>query len=182
MTRITIKIEAEPVTAGLRRLAEAGADLTPVMRQIGEALVETTRRRFPAGRAPDGTPWAPNSPVTIARFLGRYGGTRRKDGKGLTKKGARLEAGKRPLIGESRSLSTQIAWRADAASVEIGSPMVYAAVQQFGAAKGAFGVTRRGAPIPWGDIPARPFLGLSDDDRALILALIEDHLRGAAGA
>lgn len=178
---IHITLEAEAVQAALRRLLQAGAELTPLMRELGEALVETTRRRFQEGRAPDGTAWAPNSPVTLVRFLDRYAGTRRKDGRGRTRKGERLAAGKRPLIGESRSLSTQIAYRADATSVEVGSPVIYAAVHQFGAARGAFGATRRAVPIPWGDIPARPFLGLSRDDEALILDLIEDHLRRAAG-
>lgn len=148
MSRVTLRLEDEAVRAALDRVLRAEGDLTAVMRQIGEALVETTRRRFQEGTAPDGRPWAPNSPVTVARWLARFGGTRRKDGRGLTARGARLAAAKRPLIGESRSLSTQIAYEADARSVTVGSPMVYAATQQFGATPGAFGRTRRGAPIP----------------------------------
>ncbi|WP_337877518.1 phage virion morphogenesis protein [Elioraea sp.] len=164
---ITIKLGVEDtIRTALRRVLDATGDLTPVMREIGEALVESTRQRFRLGRAPDGTPWAPNSPVTVARFLARFAGARRKGGRGPTKRGQGLAAAKRPLIGESRALSTQIAWRADARSVEVGSPLVYAATQQFGAAQGAFGTTRRGAPIPWGTIPARPFLGLSREDAA----------------
>jgi len=54
--------------------------------------------------------------------------------------------------------------------------MVYAAVHQFGAAQGAFGNTSRGSPIPWGDIPARPYLGLSDDDRQEIETFVADRL------
>jgi len=179
---ITIKpgLEADAVRAALRRLLDATGDLSPVMREIGEALVDSTRRRFQAGRAPDGTAWAQNSPVTVEHFLRRYSGARRKDGRGLTKKGQQLAGSKRPLIGESLALSTQIAYRASALAVEVGSPMVYAAVQQFGAAQGAFGRTRRGAPIPWGTIPARPFLGLSSDDTSVILELISDHLRRTA--
>ncbi len=57
--------------------------------------------------------------------------------------------------------------------MEIGSPSIYAGTHQFGAAKGAFGSTSKGAPIPWGDIPARPFLGLSDADEADIRDLID---------
>jgi len=52
-------------------------------------------------------------------------------------------------------------------------------VQQFGAKKGQFGKTRRGAPIPWGNIPARPFLGVSVSDRSDILAILAEHLRKA---
>jgi phage gpG-like protein len=61
--------------------------------------------------------------------------------------------------------------------VEVGSSLEYAAVQQFGARQGQLGRTRRGAPIPWGDIPPRPFLGLSAADRQEILGILAEHLR-----
>lgn len=35
--------------------------------EIGEALLESTKARFPAQTGPDGRRWAANSPVTIAR-------------------------------------------------------------------------------------------------------------------
>lgn len=54
--------------------------------------------------------------------------------------------------------------------------MEYAAAQQFGMKKGYAGANKRGSPIPWGDIPARPFLGISDHDRGMILDEISDYL------
>ena len=54
--------------------------------------------------------------------------------------------------------------RATSHSVEVGSLFVCAGTHQFGAEKGSFGSTAKGTPIPYGDIPARPFLGLSDAD------------------
>jgi len=155
---ITIEIDDREIQAALRRLQQQIGDLTPVMQQIGEYLVQSTKDRFARGEAPDGTPWAPNSPVTLAR-----------------------KKGNRPLIGESGRLSNEIYPRAGRDFVEVGSAPEYAAVQQSGARKGQFGKTRRGAPIPWGDIPARPFLGLSDDDRREILDILADALREAAG-
>jgi len=50
-------------------------------------------------------------------------------------------------------------------------------VQHFGASQGAFGKTKRGAPIPWGNIPGRPYLGFSDEDRSVILQTIEKYLK-----
>ncbi|WP_409934431.1 phage virion morphogenesis protein [Tepidimonas sp.] len=41
---------------------------------------------------------------------------------------------------------------------------------------GTFGATKRGGKIPWGDVPARPFMGISDDDRSAILDIIRKHL------
>jgi phage gpG-like protein len=54
--------------------------------------------------------------------------------------------------------------------------MVYAAAQQFGMKKGYAGRNSKGRPIPWGDIPARPFLGISDYDKATILDFIAMNL------
>ena len=42
------------------------------------------------------------------------------------------------------------------------------------------GKTRRGAPIPWGDIPARPFVGLSSEDKEAVLETIAEALERAA--
>ena len=47
---------------------------------------------------------------------------------------------------------------------------------QFGMPKGYAGRTQRGAPIPWGDIPPRPFLGLSTSDAESVTAIIRDYL------
>jgi len=186
----SIVIDDREIRDALARLAGKAGDLTPAMRDIGEYLVDSTRRRFGEGRAPDGTPWAPNAPSTILRFLHKKSGAYDKTGARIgTKKGyydrkGRLAArgvalvnAKRPLVGEARALSTQIHYRAGQASVEVGSSMEYSAVQQFGAQKGAFGSTKRGAPIPWGDIPARPFLGLSGSDKAAILDIISGYLK-----
>lgn len=167
-----VKLDDSALRAALARLRAAAGDARPAFREIGEYLIEATRRRFVEGRGPDGTAWAPNSPATLARVL---------PGKGAAagRRGRPGGAGKRPLLGESLQLSRQWSYRADDRSVTVGTPLAYAATQQFGARKGQFGRTRRGAPIPWGTIPARPFLGLSAADREAVLALVSAHLRRA---
>jgi len=145
-------------------------DLTPVMDDIGELLIETTKQRFQTSTAPDGSRWAPNSPATIRRYLKIMGGAFSKRTGGLTKRGARLAASKKPLIGETKSLSTQISYRADRTSVEVGSLMPYAAIHQFGGQAG------RGRKVT---IHARPFLPIKPDetlydaDKRRILDVIE---------
>jgi phage gpG-like protein len=77
-----------------------------------------------------------------------------------------------------------LTYRADADSVEVGTNVIYAGTHQFGARQGAFGRTRRGGPIPWGDIPARPFLptdGLPEEQRREVLDLIREHFARAVG-
>ena len=57
MAGVTIHVtlnDAE-VRAALNRLLAAGRDMTPLMRDIGEHLLNTTRERFVSQQAPDGT-------------------------------------------------------------------------------------------------------------------------------
>ncbi|PWE28979.1 phage virion morphogenesis protein [Pararhodobacter marinus] len=173
---IALDFNDTEIQSGLDRLARAVTDMTPVMADIGEAQVVSTRDRFMAGTAPDGTPWAPKSPATIAAY------ERRRD-----------PVDPRPLFGPSHRLRSEITSYAGTTSVEWGTNVIYAAVMQFGAAQGEFGA-RMGRtipgekrphsqdyffPIPWGPIPARPFLGLSDEDRNGILEALEDWLTRA---
>jgi len=178
VTRITITPEDHGIGVALERIIETGKSPRPLLSAIGETLVDSTKRRFQTSTDPEGKPWAPNSPVTIERHLGAFKGSFTKKG-GLSKKGAARAAAKKPLIGETRALSSNIAWQLEGNdTVVVGSPMIYAAVQQFGARKGEFGRTKRGAPIPWGNIPARPFLGLSHEDRDDISDLAANFILG----
>ena len=138
--RIRVELDDAELRAALERLAAAGRDLTPAMQYIGEELLNSAKERFRSQTAPDGTPWAPLSEVTRARK------PRNKD-KILTLEG---------------NLRGTLDYRADADSVEVGSPLIYAGTHHFGAKQGSFGRSRRGGPLPWGDIPARPFLADAD--------------------
>ena len=158
MIRTTIK--EDQITLGIGALAESLADLTPVMQEIGEFLVASTKDRFQAGVSPDGSAWTPKSPTTI---------------KAAARRGVRLDP--RPLFGETGMLSSQIGMVAGPNSVEVGSNMIYSAVMQFGAGKGAFGADKAGHPIPWGSIPARPFLGLSEADEQGIRDIVDEWLQ-----
>ena len=138
----------------LRALVAAGHDLTPAMRDIGEYLVRSTKERFADETDPVGAPWAPLSEHTKRR-------KRRNAGRVLTRDG---------------HLGGTIAFQAGPTSVEVGSPLIYAGTHQFGAEKGSFGSTAKGRPIPWGDIPAREFLGLSEPDRDELTDILRDYL------
>lgn len=145
----------------LRRVVSSVSHARPLMSAIGEVLVDSTKQRFVTSTGPDGKRWIDNADSTILNYLRRYSGTFGKRG-GLTKKGMTRLVSKKPLVGESKALSTRINYQATNDSVAVGSPEVYAAMQHFGGKRSQF-------PNLWGDIPARPVLGLSDSDRDSIL-------------
>lgn len=172
---ITIELDDARVLDVLRSLLQRMTDMTPAMQDVGNYLVRSTKRRFGTSIGPDGQRWAPNSPITYLRMLEHSSGTTLKNGK-INKKGATLVMGKKPLIGETHRLSTEIYPIVRRTSVSIGSPLKYAATQQFGAAQGEFGKTRRGGPIPWGRIPPRPFMGLDATDQANVIDIVREYL------
>lgn len=78
-------------------------------------------------------------------------------------------AGQSLLMGESDLLdSIQFFNRGD--SVEVGTNLIYGAIHQFGGAEVGM------------NIPARPYLGLSSDNEADVLAVVEDFIEGALRA
>lgn len=134
-------------------------DMTPLFDDIAEYMLDATRQRFIKGVAPDGTAWAPKRQSTLDRY-------RRLGYGALT----------RPLIGPGKALSRQIQRLVNKDGVVIGSSLIYSEVQQSGAVKGALGTDRRGRPIPWGNIPARTWLGISRDDETAIVRITEAYV------
>ncbi|MEW6133667.1 MAG: phage virion morphogenesis protein [Pseudomonadota bacterium] len=174
---ITVEITDQETRKAFANLIASAENPKQLMAQIGELLVDSTKQRFATSTAPDGSRWAENSDITLLGYLDKYKGSYRKKDGGLTQKGAKRLGGKKPLIGESGALSTTIAYKIEGVgTLIIGSPMEYAGAHQFGMEKGYAGSTKGGAPIPWGDIPAREFLGLSDQDQVMILELNSDFL------
>lgn len=144
---IEIIYDDAEVMAALHQLLERTGNIRPALVDIGEAGVESTKQRFGTMTAPDGSHWATNSDVTIDR-------------KGFN----------RPLTGETGTLMDTIRYQLDGDfAVLIGSNKDQAAMMQFGGTKAEF-------PNLWGDIPGRPYLGISDADKAEILSIIQRHL------
>lgn len=170
---IKIEITDTGVVEAFNRLVAFGEDPRGALMGIGEKMLDFTKRRFVESTDPYGNPWAQNSDTVLRATLHRSGRNFTKAGK-LSKRGQAVLAGKKPLIGESKSLSTQFSYPVlGADTVVVASPMVYAAMQNFGGSKAKF-------PHLWGDIPARPFF--PDESRGLPDELsreITDVLRAA---
>lgn len=158
MAAYTVEWDDREVRAALQALIDKGRDLRPAFELIGDQLIDSTKRRFATSTAPDGSAWAP------------------------------VKRGGKPLVGETRALSTNIVKRVTGDSLEIGSPLEYAAFHQFGTSpytirpKNKRALHWPGAAHPVSGavehpgLPARPFLGISDDDEAMILDVLTDWL------
>ncbi len=149
---LDVTLDTSQVGKALDDLADRLGDLTTPLNDIGEYLQISTDDRFRQKVAPDGSPWAPLSPVTLAR----------KKGSGILREKGTLQDTLRKQV-----TSTELAF---------GTDRPYGAVHQFGQKKGASGKTGKGQSIPWGDIPAREYLGLSSDDEAEVLLIIQEYL------
>ncbi len=138
----------------LHRLA--GVNWTGLHKEIGEELVASTQLRFREETAPDSTKW----PQSIR---------------------AREEGGQ--TLSDTRRLRNSITAAARPDRVEVGTNDKRAAVHQFGAvirpkrAKALrFRVGKRWATKQEVSIPARPFLGVSDDDEQAIKEIIQERI------
>lgn len=161
----TVTLEKVALDRHLAQLQRKLGSLTPIFDEIGGMLVTSTNQRFETQAAPDGQAWKPHTATTLLlRAQGGIRGTRvvfRKDG-GLTVRARKtIDAAKLLIL--TGALQKSITHRATSSQVQVGTNRVYAAIHQFGGRAG------RGKKV---DIPARPYLGLSDADRNAILTIV----------
>ncbi|SPH20996.1 hypothetical protein ASD8599_01737 [Ascidiaceihabitans donghaensis] len=151
MANVTFNDDA--LQAALRNLDLGLQDKSTLMNQIGEAWAQLNTDRLEAGVSPDGTSFAPRSQATLAAYAA----------KGISPIGGPLR-----LTGD---MANFIHHDYSPDHAEVGSSAVQAAMMHFGGPKSRF-------PNLWGDIPARPFVGLAESDTPEITEVIEDYLEG----
>lgn len=160
--RAWISVDDAEVRGALQRLLALGQNASPAMREVAALGKTATRLRFRAERGPDGQRWKPS---LRAQLVG---------GRTLTK---------------DRHLAGSINASSGANFAEWGVNRIYAAIHQFGGvirAKSAGGLKFR---IPGGGfavvkavrMPARPYLGVNEDDRANILDVFQRRIGSATG-
>ena len=74
---------------------------------------------------------------------------------------ARRKAGK--ILSQSGQLRDSIQPDSHDTEASISSSDPKAPTHQFGAKQGQYGRSSRGGPLPWGDIPARPFMPIDEN-------------------
>jgi len=126
---------------------------------IGAAAERQTSRRFQTEKeSPDGVPWASWSP--------KYAASKHGEGGHEPHPGLLESAGKHSILVLDGHLQDSITHTVDGLEVSWGVTDIKGPTHQYGAKKGSYGSTGKGSPIPFGNIPARPFLGISADNQA----------------
>lgn len=156
---IEIQVDTRAIDQALRRLESHVEDTSPAMRAIGEHIASQIDLSFRDAKDPYGNPWKELSAVTVAK-------RRRESSKPLNDTG---------------HLKASITSNPGHNEVTIGTNEKYGRTHQFGATQGQYGRSRRNGPIPWGNIPARPFMptesgGMPLDWEQDILDIIRDYI------
>ena len=146
--RLYIEVDTRQAEAYFAQLRERSADLSDLMSDIGEALVESTWNRWDRGVGPDGVPWVPLA-----------------DGSGRT-----------PLL-RTRAMRDGLFPSHGADWVELSLSAKQARWHQEGTKPYQIKPKKEGAPmIQHPGLPARPMLGLSTDDHDMIARLAAAYL------
>lgn len=165
---LLVRLDWDEAKAAFGRLERAVADTTRIMRAVGAGLVTSTQDRIDAGHGPDGEAWPALNPVYAAG----------KRGPGILRESA-MRGG----------LQGSLTYRAAPAQVQVGTNKIYGAIHQHGGVitpkSGGRLVFRLGNRIVRAKsvtIPARPYLGVSIEDREMIMDVIEGALARALGS
>ncbi len=161
MTGVAVRatITQGSVLEALAKLALDPGDKRSLLDNIGSGVAESTRLRFIDQEAPDGTPWVPS-----LRAKHQGGETLRDTGR----------------------LMNSITHAVSGDTVEVGTNVPYAHPLHFGATikptGGKFLHFRAWPGGPWARkstviLPARPFIGINDDDAQEIADVITAFLR-----
>lgn len=151
---IDVEWEDRRVKEALRRLVAAGGNMQTVFADIGEYLLISHHERFDKEETPDGTPWEPLKEETLRRKMlrGKRGGA------------AGIKAASK-ILRESGDMADTLRYQADDRGLDFGTDRIQGATHQLGDED-------RG-------IPAREFLGLSDEDERQVLVIIHRHIEAA---
>lgn len=167
---VDVELDAKPFGDAFAALVESW-DTTDLHADIGEHLLNATDERFEAERAPDGTPWAPLSPATLVSQYESRGRTKRAF-KQRTRRGEfQVTAGFGRFLESKRILQDKglrgglrgdVSYRAEDGRVSVGVSKIYGRRQHLGDED-------QSAP---GAIPARPYVGVANDDEVVIASIV----------
>lgn len=177
---LDVTIDVSSVGRALEQLAERLGDMRVPLLDIGEYLHQSTDARARNQVGPDGRPWAPLSPRTLAK---------KKGNKKLRESGALLDTLRHSVAGDELQFGTD---RPYGAIHQFGGKIEHAAQsrqvyfkEKGGVVGNRFVKKRQSNFSQWVThgartvvMPARPYLGLSAEDETELLEIVGAYLKG----
>ncbi|OKP27625.1 phage virion morphogenesis protein [Serratia fonticola] len=160
MAGITLSFNSQDALDALLSLENKLNHAEPMLAEMGEELLDIHEARFKAQISPDGIPWKPLQPWY------RESKPRNKD-KILTLDGP---------------LRNTLRYQIRATELLFGTDRPYGAAHHFGAIirpKTAQALNVQGWLVKKVELPARPWLGVSATDGALLIEIARNYIQGA---
>ncbi len=149
----------------LEALAKASQSAKPLLDDIAESLLVSTQHRFELERDPKGEKWQPLSWWTLFQRGGGRKGWHKKN-RAKAKKGTMEKITGAKILRASNRLFQSLSTVVTNSEIQLGSNVIYAGIHQHGGQAG------RGKKVT---IPARPYLGISDNDAAMIDEAVAEY-------
>ncbi|MGI6394518.1 MAG: phage virion morphogenesis protein [bacterium] len=162
MIKANIKINDKEIREKLNELSGRLENPEKLLSELEGVLLDAVMENFDSGgRSDDGQTevWEDLKQSTIDQRKLKHGN-------------------KYQVLVVTRGLQDSITGYHDKTKAFVTTNKKYATTMHFGAKKGEFGNDKSGRPIPWGDIPARPFMMITNDDRTEISDILEKYLKG----
>ena len=157
MTGVNIEFNIQDALEAMLHIETAIDDMSGLFNHMGEVLLDIHEARFNAQESPDGMSWKELSPWY------RESKPKQKD-KILTLNG---------------TLRSTLHWQIDGDTLLFGTNLVYGAIHQYGGTikpVTAKALNVGGRPVKQVVIPARPWLGISAQDKLLLVEIAREHL------
>ena len=146
-----VRVDEGGVSRLLSRLLLNDAKRAQMLGQIGEESVREIKMHFINQKSPEGVPWK------------------------VSKRAEKDPS--RPTMLHTLKLLNSITYKRSGGVVEAGTDDIRAGTLNFGARRGQYGAMRNGTPIPWGDIAARKFIGVSSQNEIKVRDIVNSFLR-----
>lgn len=171
MGGVSVLGSTQQIRDALGRVADIGRDPSRVLNALGAGIVRHTEQRMNAGVDPRGVRWDSYAPLNPY-----YASSKKGPG----------------ILIASRQLQESLIWRSQGNVLVWGSNKIYSRIHQLGGIiqpknkrqlSFTMGWDSDGKPRWWHvdsvEIPARPYLGFTDQDRQYLVEELEDYLARA---
>ena len=170
VARLDIRVQDQEVSRLLNRALRRSQDLTPAMRKVSGVLASAVDDAFELMR----------DPLTLNRWPDLTATTKSLRRQPRSRRGRTIPSSGPPyrILIDTAILVNSFTTEHGKDFALVGTNVKYAPTHQYGAAKGKFGSDRYGRSIPWGNVPARPFLGVTEDDLEEIRDILRRYILG----